>query len=176
MDEKILSVYVVFGFLVILGYIIMIYKNWGSKLGTAMLWSNKGRNIILEKPILNYLYKTMIALSFVSGIYLVYYLTTFQKDDTVQKLVYIGSVIFLLYSLIWAYDPFNYYIKLSLGLVAIGSLLILSGISLNVSQGNKGPTDIVALVAITVLVIQSGLFDFLIWNGFKPFFNNKRRS
>jgi len=174
MDEKILSVYIVFGFLIVMGYLKMIYENWGNKLGTALLWSNKNKNMILEKWYLRISYKIMIALSFAAGVYLVYYFTTFQKDDTVQTLIYVGSVIFLIYSLVWAYSPFNKYVSLSLGLVAIGSVLMLSGIGLNVSQGHKNPTDIVALIAITILVIQSGFFDFWIWNGIKPFKNKKQ--
>lgn len=177
-DEKILSVYIVFGFLVVAGYLKMVYENWGNKLSTALLWSNNNQNTILEHAWSRMSYNIMIGLSFIAGIYLVYYLTTFQKDDTVQSLIYVGSVIFLVYSVVWAYSPFNkpqWTVKAALGFVAIGAILIMSGISLNVSQGHKDPVDIVALVAIIILVIQTSFFDFFMWNGFSPF-NNKKRS
>jgi hypothetical protein len=162
-DYKILSLYMVFGFFIILGYGIMVKKYW--RKGTSSdIWTNKGINMITKKSSLKYAYMLMILLStFLAGPYLIYYLTTTTKSDTNEILIYVGSVIFLVCSAIWAFFPFEYN-RIILGLVAVGAILILTGIALN-SEDPNDPKKAIALAAISILVVQTFFFDFFIWTG-----------
>jgi hypothetical protein len=162
-DYKILSLYIVFGFLILLGYGQMVLKGHSSE-----LWSNKGQNIIGDHKWLKYLYICMILFSFISGTYLVYYLTTISKNHTDEILIYTGSVLLLVFSTLWAFKPFYKYIKIVLGLVFIGVILILAGICVN-SDPIDEPKKIAALAACSLLLIQTGLFDFGFWTGIIKF-------
>ncbi len=160
-DIKILSIYITFGFLVIFAYLLLLKNGNYSK-----LWSNNGRNMLQKYRKIKYVYSTMICLSLVAGIYLVYYLSTILKDDMSEILIYIGSVLFLVFSTLWAFFPF-YYSKIVLFIVFVGSVLILAGISVGISVIK--PVDIVALISIIIIVIQTGFFDLGLWNGLIPF-------
>lgn len=169
-DYKLLSIYIIFGFLTIVGYILMIIKY--SKIGSYEIWSNKGKNIILDKklfkkPFLKYVYTLMIFLSMIAGPYLIYYLTTVNKGSTDEILIYLGSVLFIVCSTFWAYMPFEYS-KLILGTVAFGTILILAGISIN-DEDPKDPKKIVALLAASIIVTQTFFFDFILWTGWLKF-------
>ncbi len=163
-DYKILSIYIVFGFLIMIGYGILTKKYWKNG---DVIWSNNGKNIILNQRWLKHIYLFMILLSFIAGPYLIYYITTTQKTDTDEILIYIGSVIFLVCSMVWAFRPFKCS-KTILGFVAAGTVLILAGICTN-NQDPSDPKKIVALIASLLLILQTGLFDFVIWNGIYPF-------
>lgn len=164
-DHKILSLYIVFGFFIMMGYALMTIK-YTTK-GSSEIWSNRGKNMILKRPVIKYIYILMIFLSFIAGSYLIYYLTTTSKTDTDEILIYVGSVVFLVCSTVWAFWPFEYS-KIILGAVAIGSILILSGICVNTTD-SKDSKKVVALTASSVILIQTVLFDFLIWNGLLKF-------
>jgi phage shock protein PspC (stress-responsive transcriptional regulator) len=168
-DYNILSLYVVFGFLVVLGYIIMAIKY--TKSGSTEIWSNKGQNVILKEGwkyrLVKYAYFVMIFLSFVFGAYLVYYLTTTQKEETDEVLIYTGSVLLLVCSTVWAFFPFECN-KIILGAVAVGAILILAGISIN-SENPEEPKKIVALLGASIIVLQTSLFDFGFWTGLIKF-------
>jgi len=161
-DYRILVLYMVFGFFIMIGYSLMaIYGK------PKDLWSNQGKNMVLDYPKFKYFYILMILLSFISAIYLIYYFTTLQKTDTDEILIYVGSVFFLFFSTIWAFRPF-YSSKIVLGLVATGVILMLAGICINKDDPNE-IKKIVAITASVILVIQTGFFDFVIWNGLYPF-------
>jgi len=164
-DKKILSLYVVFGALIMFGYGLMVKKYTQS--GSYEIWSNQDKNIIMKNTPVRYAYYVMIVLSFVAGIYLVWYLTTTSKNRTDEILIYTGSVVFLVFSTVWAFRPL-YYSKLVLGMVAVSTVLILAGICVN-SESETDPLKIGALVASSIVVLQTGLFDFGIWNGFVRF-------
>ncbi len=165
-DYKILSLYIVFGFFIMIGYGLMIKKYPTNT--NSVIWSNKNRNIILNHKLIKYTYLFMIFLSFVAGPYLIYYLTTNQFiTDTNEILIYVGSVLFLVCSTVWAFFPFECS-KIILGFVAIGAILILAGICTN-EQDPNDPKKIAALLAISIIVLQTSLFDFAIWNGIYPF-------
>ncbi len=164
-DYKILSIYIVFGFFIMVGYVIMTKKYL--KNGSSEIWSNKGQNIILKHNWIKYSYLIMIFLSFIAGPYLIYYLTTVQKTEIDEILIYVGSVLVLVCSTVWAFFPFKYS-KLILGSVAIGSILILAGISVN-SEDPNDPKKIAALITSSIIVLQTCLFDFTIWNGILKF-------
>lgn len=161
-DYGILSIYVVFGILIIVGYIKLVIKY---KKDNSKLWSNDGKNKILRYKWLKYLYMVMIFISFVATIYLIYYLTSKRLNQIDKILIYLGSVIFLSCSLIWAFRPFMYS-KIVLGFASIGTLIILAGISDNISKNYLGTEDSLALISILIVIIQTGIFDFIIWNGF----------
>ncbi len=110
----------------------------------------------------------MICLSIVCGVYLVYYLTVMCKNITEQGLIYSGSILFLYFSCWWAFCPFTWS-RSALLMVFLGAILILTGISVECSEDTNLAANheaIIALVAICILVIQTGLFDFIVWNGF----------
>ena len=158
-DYKLLSVYIVFGILILFGYGLMINKYW--KKGSYEIWTNKGKNILSKNSVMKKLYICMIFLSFISGGYLVYYLTSNTNTDISENLIYVGSVLFLVCSTVWAFKPFEYS-KIILGSVATGSILILAGIAID-SNNASDSKKALALTASSVLVIQTVLFDFLIW-------------
>lgn len=128
-------------------------------------WSNKNKNKILKSKHFKNFYIFMIFLSSISGLYLIYYLskTSLHTNNKSKTLIYIGSFMLLLFSIMWAYNPF-YYSVISLFGVFIGSLLIFIGIykNNNIMDNEK----IVALIASFILMFQTGLFDLIIWNGF----------
>lgn len=165
LDYKILSIYILFGLLILIGYILMTIKY--TKQDSSEIWSNQGKNMITSQSKLKYIYITMIILSFLSAIYLIYYLSTTPKEYTDEILIYVGSVIFMVCSTVWAFKPF-YYSNIILGFVALGAILILSGILSN-SQDIKEPKKIVAILTTIILIIQTFIFDFIIWNGFIKF-------
>ncbi len=157
-DYIILSVYIVFGFLIMMGYGLMIVKY--GKTTNSDIWTNKRKNSVLK---IKYVYLFMIMLSFIAGPYLIYYLVTTPKTETDEILIYVGSVIFLVCSTVWAFWPFEYP-KIILGFVAIGAILILTGICVN-RQNPNDVKKILALMASSIIVLQTSLFDFAIWNG-----------
>ena len=106
----------------------------------------------------------MCILSLISGGYLVYYLTT---SDLNKTLVYTGSVFFLVFSLFWAFKPFWTISRWSLGLVALGVLLIL--VSMSMSYKQEDVMNSLGIAAGTILLIQTFFFDFVLWNGFLHF-------
>jgi predicted neutral ceramidase superfamily lipid hydrolase len=161
-DYKILAIYLVFGFFIMVGYSLM------AKYGNPKdLWSNKDKNIVLNYPMIKYVYILMIFLSFLSGIYLIYYFTTLQKTNIDEILIYVGLVFFLVFSTFWAYWPFKYS-KTVLGLVAAGAILMLAGICVNKDDPNEIKKTM-ALLASSILVLQTGVFDFGIWSGLIKF-------
>lgn len=160
-DYKILSLYIVFGFLVMLGYGLMVKKY--SKGNSSTIWSNQGKNSITEASVIKRVYIFMICLSFLAGIYLIYYLTTTTKTDTDEILIYVGSVIFLVCSTVWAFLPFEHN-KIILGMVTIGTILILAGISVN-GEDPTVPKKAVALAVASILVFHTFFFDFITWTG-----------
>src|SRR4051812_16687925 len=105
-DEKILSIYIIFGFFIIMAYMSMIIKYTQSN--SSEIWSNKGKNRIRSGSLLKYTYIFMIIISTIAGSYLVYYLTILEKNRTDEILIYTGSVIFLVFSCLWAFMPFDY--------------------------------------------------------------------
>lgn len=106
----------------------------------------------------------MIIISYLFGIYLIYYLTITEKEKTDGILIYTGSILLLFFSTLWAFKPF-YYNKFVLFMVFIGALLLLSGICINDNEEPEDPFKISAIVAVVILCIQTGLFDGLIWTG-----------
>ncbi len=154
-NNDILIMYGLMGSLIIIGYIMMMTNKNADE-----IWSNKGSNIILTSKGLLTIYKIMITLSFIAGLYLIFYL--YKACPKYNIIIYTGSVFLLLFSTIWAFNPF-FYSKFVLGLVFIGSVLILAGICLlnDIFDIYK----IAALVSISILVVQTGLFDFGIWTG-----------
>jgi len=172
MNVKILSLYLVFGFLILIGYGLMVrnyYKN-----GSTDIWSNQGKNIITKHKLLKYIYICMISLSLIASVYLIYYLTNIPENnndnDKSMILIYTGSVIFLLYSTIWAFKPY-YYSKFVLFMVFVGVVLFFSGILVNIDENGKFESieNIIAILACCILIIQTGLFDFGIWTGLLKF-------
>jgi hypothetical protein len=157
-DYKILTLYIVFGFFIMIGYMKMITKK-----GNSEIWSNQKKNIILNYPFIKYIYIIMICISFIVSPYLVYYLTTTSKNQTDEILIYLGSVLFLVCSMVWAFNPF-YLPKIFLGTVAIGAILILAGICVN-SEADSETKKILALTASSIIVLQTSLFDFSLWTG-----------
>jgi hypothetical protein len=157
-DYKLLSVYIVFGILILFGYALIIQKKQSYE-----IWTNKGKNILSKKSVLKKIYIFMIFLSFIAGTYLVYYLSTSKNTDISEILIYVGSIVFLVCSTVWAFRPFEYS-KIILGAVAIGSILILSGIVIDTNNVNNSKKAL-ALTASSILVIQTVLFDFFIWTG-----------
>jgi predicted neutral ceramidase superfamily lipid hydrolase len=157
-DYKIFSVYIIFGLLIMIGYCKMIMS---PKNVTDKIWNNQGKNMLSKNKWLKIIYMMMIVISFIAGIYLIYYLTTTPKEQTDEILIYTGSVIFLVFSTVWAFRPF-YLSKLILTLVFIGSILILAGICENSTNNTE---KIIALVASSIILVQTGLFDLVIWNG-----------
>lgn len=155
-DYSILSIYIIFGFLIIVGYSIMIKKYAGD---STDIWTNKGNNNIYKIKIP---YILMILFSFIAGIYLIYYFTVVSKNETDKILIYTGSIILLVFSVVWAFFPF-YYNKIILAMVAFGAILILAGICVN-SESNDSPKKIIAIIASILLVIQT-LLDAIIWTG-----------
>jgi membrane-bound ClpP family serine protease len=122
------------------------------------LWTNKNKNSI-HGP-LRWVYKILLTISFVSGLYLIWYMYKFcPKNDAV---IYTGSVLLLLFSIVWAFRPF-FYSNVILGLVFIGAILILAGI-VDIARTLK-TVDVIAIVAACILVIQTGLLDFGVWTG-----------
>lgn len=167
-DYKLLSIYIVFGFFILVGYAFMIKKY---NKNSSDIWSNKNKNIISKKPMLKYIYIFMILLSFIATPYLIYYLVSIEKSETDEILIYIGSVFFIICSTVWAFLPFTYSGIILAG-VAIGAILILAGVANNQpNQPNQPNKDLknLALASSSILVIQTFLFDFLIWNGFLKF-------
>jgi len=158
-DYIILSIYLVFGILINAGYGKMIYDGNSSE-----LWSNKGTNRIMNNEVLKNFYIFMIIISYLFGIYLIYYLTITEKEKTDGILIYTGSILLLFFSTLWAFKPF-YYNKFVLFMVFIGALLLLSGICINDNEEPEDPFKISAIVAVVILCIQTGLFDGLIWTG-----------
>lgn len=165
-NQNILSMYLVFGFIIILGYIRL-----ARKMDSDTLWSNYGKNMITKKrPCLKGLYIFMIFLSVIAGIYLIYYFAsdkTGKSGDTYETLIYVGSTFFLAYSMVWAFKPFHFS-KTALFLVAAGAAIILSGIIINEERLND-PRKAVAIAAGSLLVFHTFFFDFLIWNGIIKF-------
>jgi len=159
-DYVILSMYLVFGFFIMAGYAIMIKKYSGDN--SIDIWTNEGKNIIANYANVKYVYIAMIILTFVAGIYLIYYLTVVSKNETDRILIYTGSALLLIFSVIWAFYPFLYN-KFILAMVAFGAILILVGICIN-SESNSDPRKIVAIIAGTLLVIQT-MSDAVIWTG-----------
>ena len=121
--------------------------------------------MILKYKSIKYAYYINILLSFIAGSYLIYYLTTIQKGHIDEILIYVGSIMFLVCSTVWAFFPFENSIII-LGMVAIGAILILSGICVNNENDSK---KIIALCAISIIVLQTSLFDFGIWTGLLKF-------
>jgi len=161
-DHKILSLYILFGFFILLGYYIMF-----SKFKKDELWTNQNKNIISKYPKFKYVYLCMILFSFISGIYLIYYFTTTNFSETEKILIYVGSVLFLAYSLTWAFFPFSNS-KTVLGFVTIGAILMLTGICINYDTNTDdtiGPIKVIAITASSIILLQTGFFDFVIWNG-----------
>jgi len=165
-DYTLLFTYIILGFILVLLYIKMYVKSTNNQLDD--FWSNKNKNKILKSKHFKNFYIFMIFLSSISGLYLIYYLSTVNKTNNKSKsksktLIYIGSFMLLLFSIMWAYNPF-YYPVISLFGVFIGSLLIFIGIykNNNIMDNEK----IVALIASFILMFQTGLFDLIIWNGF----------
>jgi hypothetical protein len=142
---NITPVVVLFGSLILLAYTNMLLMN---KDDQEKLWTNNGRNSLSDKK----LYQFMICLSIISGIYLMYYLC----QHPINTIRYSGIILFLSFSLLWAIFPFTFS-KPVLFMVCIGLAIILS--TLNMS------TDKIAIVATIILLIQTFIFDFLLWTG-----------
>jgi hypothetical protein len=159
-DAFILSLYLILGLFIILGYVYSIRKESQSD-----LWTNKGTNFLTNRPKLVYGYLFMITLSFLSGIYLIYYLSTVEKTLPEEILITLGSIFLLFFSVVWAWYPF-YYPKWILFMVALGSMMILIGISL---QFNNSLLNILAITAAIILFIQTFFFDFLLWSSIIKF-------
>ena len=153
MDYFILSLYIIIGLVIILGY---IYNS--VKIGSG-LWNG------INNKILKTIYVIMISLSFIFGLYLVYFFTTNEYIN--KPLLYSGILILLLFSCIWAWFPFVQS-KLVLLCVSIGALLLLIEVILEVIN-NKDAYNITALIACIILFIQTFFFDFIIWNGIITF-------
>lgn len=151
MDKIVLSLFVIFGIIILSGYIYMIvnYKKYKN------LWNNV-RNINLKR-----IYITMIALSFMFGIYLLYFFTT--NKNKYPYLLYTGLVLLLLFSSIWAWKPF-FYNKIILFFASFGTFLLLINTSLEISN-DQSAKKISALFACILLFVQTFVFDFIIWNG-----------
>jgi hypothetical protein len=149
MDKTVLSLYCIFGTVILAGYIRMIRS------GDRSIW-NKIKDARMKK-----LYMAMIISSFIFGIYLVYFFTTSHNKN--KELLYTGLVIFLLFSSIWAWFPF-FQSKIILFLVSIGTLLLLINVGMEFDD-DQSPEVIAALVSCIVLFVQTFIFDFVLWNG-----------
>jgi len=149
MNNIVLSLYIIFGIIIIAGY---IYNTISSG---KDLWNN-----VKNKHLKN-VYKIMIFLSFIFGVYLLYFFT-FVKNEN-KELLYSGLILLLVFSSIWAWAPY-YHNKIVLLLVSIGALLLLVNTSMQVSH-SQNIKNAVALFACILLFIQTFVFDFIIWNG-----------
>jgi hypothetical protein len=152
MDKTVLSLYCVFGVIILIGYIYMIINK--DKYNNS-IW-NKIKDNKMKK-----VYMVMISLSFILGIYLVYFFTT--TDNKNKDLLYTGLVLLLLFSSIWAWFPFIQS-KIVLFFVSMGSLLLLINVGIELSK-DRSPKVIFALIACIILFIQTFVFDFILWNG-----------
>lgn len=151
MDLIVLLLFIVFGIIIILGYVNVLPKQ-GDK-----IWNN-----VREKNLRTF-YKVMVSLSFLAGAYLVYFFTT--HNNNYKILLYTGLSFLLFFSSIWAWKPF-YHNKLILFLVSIGSFLLLINTSMEFNK-SINIKIIVALMSCLILFIQTFIFDFFIWNGIK---------
>jgi hypothetical protein len=155
-------IFSIFGLLILIGYYGNFISGNGvsrmvSKYSIDKLWSNNGKNIIGKNSWLKKLYMFMILLSTISTLYLMYYMTITPAYNEILR--YVGILLFLLFSLIWAYDPF-YRSKIVLFMVSLGVAMMF--IDILMFQGFKGN---LALLAGIILLLQSFVFDFIIWNG-----------
>jgi hypothetical protein len=172
-DTNILIIYGILGTLILIGYARMAMRNSGY---INSVWTNNGTNMIVNNNALKSIYTIMILLSVISGIYLIKYLYGSEQGALNKEsniIIYVGSVIFLIPSVIWAFYPF-WNSKIVLFTVLVGLVIILVGIVRNrmgveKGLGNDAEKDQLnyrlAIVATSILIIQAGLFDFLIWNG-----------
>lgn len=135
MNEVILSLFIIFGMIILTRYFYIFLKARKNFNYYSQIWTNQGKNKLIGT--LNTIYKFMIILSFIAGIYIVYYLVTDTSLNTSlnTSLIYSGSVIFLVFSTFWALWPFKAN-KIVLFLVSVGVLLLLVGISLNYDKNN----------------------------------------
>jgi len=157
-DYAILSMFIVFGTLIMFGYSRMFLA---SPEDQSKLWSNKSTNNIEEYGILR-IYQIMIFLSLIVGLYLVVYLTMNPAEKEENVIIrYIGVSLFLLFSFIWAIKPFLYS-KFVLFMVVVGIVLILVSIA---NECIELPDDAIAITAASILVIQTFVFDYILWTG-----------
>lgn len=151
MDIIVLLLFIIFGIIIMSGYANVLPKQ-GDK-----IWNNVGDGNLRT------FYKIMIFLSFLAGVYLMYFFTT--HNNNYKILLYTGLSFLLLFSSVWAWKPF-YYNKLVLFLVSVGSFMLLINTSMEFNK-KVNTKIIVALVSCLVLFVQTFIFDFFIWNGIK---------
>ncbi len=156
MNVDILIIFVILGSLIMINYGNMILSN---KSEQTKLWSNNNKNNISKYGITN-IYKIMILIAMISGVYLVYYLveTSTQREED-QLLRYIGIVLFLSFSLVWALVPFKYS-KFVLLMVSIGTVLLLSSIHDNSVEGSLA-TAATSFIFIHTFVITHYIKNFI---------------
>jgi hypothetical protein len=138
-----LLLFIFFGTFILIGYAKLSKNIWNGITGS------------LKK-----LYIFMILLSFISGAYLLYFFTVREYENV--TLLYLGLCLFLGFSLIWAWAPY-YHERIVLLLVAIGSYILLMYVN---REYDKSLIDNLAVIACSILFVQTFLFDFAIYTKF----------
>lgn len=165
-DYSTLSMFIILGTVLMITY-YFCYKTAGK----IKYWTNNNKNILKYND--NYVraYTFMIMVATLAGLYLMYYLsfeipnkTIFNDSyDKSKYIIHIGVLLLIGFSVIWvpsimAKEPFI--TNIGLFIAAIGAIILLISLS---SIKNKNTKDNLAIAMITILVIQTFFFDFLIW-------------
>lgn len=140
-----LMLFIIFGIIIISGYINSIIKG-------IDLWNGINNNFLRK------IYIFMIILSSMSGMYLMYFYSTNKNNGS---LLYSGLLFLLVFSAIWAWAPY-YKEKIVLFMVALGSFILLINNSIKFENNTE---HIIAIVACVILFVQTFGFDFMLWSG-----------
>lgn len=120
------------------------------------LWTNNNKNMYKgpNKDLFIGIHTISLILAFLSGVYLLYFLT--YTDKKLNKLlIYSGLLLFIGWSLLWVPTLYTDINQIVLFGVGIGAFLTTIGL-----YDIGGP----AFIAAAFLFIHTFFFDFLIWS------------
>lgn len=165
MNKTTLTIFLVLGLILLITYSYIFRLN---KTEYEALWTNNGTNKITNNNNLRTFNKISIFLATISGIFLLYYLTTTNINifdlNTEDSNYTINTILLILigFSILWIPSFYINFIntKFILFMVALASIILF--ISL-LTIHRKNNIDNIAIVASFIIMFQTFVMDLILW-------------
>ena len=147
----------ILGIPLLLSYLSIFFK---SKKEQNDLWTNNGSNII--KNYLETIYKGLVLLAFICGIYMILFLISNAEYTVKNKKINIFLSLLIIGSLLWLPTFYYFYSKILLRfiLLFVAIMMIMLRIEVTKIFNDNG----FLYFAMDYLIIHTMIFDFLIWS------------
>ncbi len=146
----------IFGFLILLSYIILIPLILKKGIKMNRLWGGITGNYRI-------MYYISILITAISYIYIIY---RYSKIEIINnKLIYTGTIIFLVSSIAWTLSLYGYFVKkMSVMLISMCLNFVVVGTSLILIQSFLYNKELILKICSVILLFQTLIMDGIIYS------------